>query len=209
MEKKLYPTSTHCSHILSVHLATSLYCSHVLYLHIHSHSQLHTCCVRYHLFEYPSIPCRSSHVLMRHLATTNRCSHVLSRRLYILLLAVLFGFPQISYHLQSCPSAHLKTIQTSHVLCLHILQPCTTAAMSCLCILLSGFGSLKQEYCRQLSSSAVVGNKIPIIVNQEHFILRSNSYKISQALPSSHLIVKPATNNSYCKGRAKGVFSLQ
>ena len=67
-----------------------------------------------------------------------------------------------------------------------------------------GFGKLKQEYCRQLSSYAVVGNKIPILCNQEHFILRSNSYKISQALPNSHIIVKPAVKECHTKGRARG-----
>ena len=67
-----------------------------------------------------------------------------------------------------------------------------------------GFGSLKQEYCRHLSSSAVVGNKIPIICNQEHFILRGNSYKINQALPTSHIIVNPAVKETHTKGRAKG-----
>ena len=67
-----------------------------------------------------------------------------------------------------------------------------------------GFGALKQNYCRQLSSSVVVGNKIPILCNQENFILRGNSYKISQALPSSYLVVKPAIKETHTKGRGKG-----
>ena len=67
-----------------------------------------------------------------------------------------------------------------------------------------GFGSLKQEYCRQLSSTAVVGNKIPILCNQEHFILQGNSYKISQALPSSHLIIKHVIKDAHSGGRARG-----
>ena len=67
-----------------------------------------------------------------------------------------------------------------------------------------GFGALKQEFSKYLTSSAVVGNSIPIICNQEHFILRANSYKISQALPSSHLIINPAEKADHTKGRARG-----
>ena len=58
---------------------------------------------------------------------------------------------------------------------------------------------LKQEYFRQLYSSSVVGNNIPIICNQEHFLLHGNSYKIRQTLHSSHTNIKPAV-----KGRPKG-----
>ena len=67
-----------------------------------------------------------------------------------------------------------------------------------------GFGTFKQEYCRQLTSSVVVGNKIPILCNQEHFILRGNSYRINQALPNAHIVVKPAVKDSHTKGRPKG-----
>ena len=67
-----------------------------------------------------------------------------------------------------------------------------------------GFGALKQTFCNFLSSSSVVGNKIPILCNQENFILRANSYKINQALPSSSLIIKPADKSSHCTGRPRG-----
>ena len=67
-----------------------------------------------------------------------------------------------------------------------------------------GFGVLKQDYCKQLLSSAVVGNKIPILCSQENFILRGNSYKISQALPGSYIVVKPAIKETHTKGRGKG-----
>ena len=67
-----------------------------------------------------------------------------------------------------------------------------------------GFGAIKHEYCIQLLSSAVVGNKIPILCSQENFILRGNSYKISQALPSSSLIMNPAIKETHTKGRGKG-----
>ena len=51
-----------------------------------------------------------------------------------------------------------------------------------------GFGVLKQNFCRYLSSRQVVGNKIPILCNQEHFILRGNSYKLKQALSREALL---------------------
>ena len=38
----------------------------------------------------------------------------------------------------------------------------------------------------------------------KHFILRGNSYKISQALPCSHIVVKPAVKESHTKGRPRG-----
>ena len=70
-----------------------------------------------------------------------------------------------------------------------------------------GFGSMKQSYCRTLISGQTVGNKIPILCNQENFILRGNSYKISQALPGFHLIINPAIKETHDKGRAKnGMF---
>ena len=67
-----------------------------------------------------------------------------------------------------------------------------------------GFGALKQDFCNHLSSRAIVGNKIPVLCNQEHFVLRGNSYKLRQALPNSHLIINPAEKASHQKGRAKG-----
>ena len=67
-----------------------------------------------------------------------------------------------------------------------------------------GFGALKQEYCRQLISSNVVGDKIPIVCNQENFILRNNSYKINQALPECQVFIKPAVKETHSSGRPKG-----
>ena len=67
-----------------------------------------------------------------------------------------------------------------------------------------GFGALKQGFCNHLSSRSVVGNKIPILCNQENFILRSNSYKLNQALPNFHLVINPAEKGSHCKGRPRG-----
>ena len=53
-----------------------------------------------------------------------------------------------------------------------------------------GFGPLKQEYCRQLISSSVVGDKIPVLCNQENFMLRNNSYKINQPLLNFQIFFK-------------------
>ena len=67
-----------------------------------------------------------------------------------------------------------------------------------------GFGPLKQEYCRQLISSSVVGDKIPVLCNQENFMLRNNSYKINQALPNFQIFIKPGVKESHSSGRPKG-----
>ena len=67
-----------------------------------------------------------------------------------------------------------------------------------------GFSDIKQSCIRTLLSDNVVGNKIPIVCNQEHFILRSILYKILNALPGCHIILKPAVKNDLDKGRPKG-----
>ena len=67
-----------------------------------------------------------------------------------------------------------------------------------------GFGVLKQNYCRYWTSRQVVGKKIPILCNQENFILQGNSYKLKQALPDSYVIINPADKSTHCKGRARG-----
>ena len=66
-----------------------------------------------------------------------------------------------------------------------------------------GFGALKQEYCRQLISRNIVGDKIPIVCNQENFILRNNSYKTNNALPSCHILIKPSVKESHTSRRPK------
>ena len=55
-----------------------------------------------------------------------------------------------------------------------------------------GFGQDKENFCRYLLSEDFVGNKIPILCNQENFLLRGNCYKINQAFPHFHTIAKPA-----------------
>ena len=70
-----------------------------------------------------------------------------------------------------------------------------------------GFGVLKTNLVRQLVSSDVVGSKLPILCNQENFILRDNSYKLNQALPGFQVLVKPAVKNDLGAGRPRnGMF---
>ena len=70
-----------------------------------------------------------------------------------------------------------------------------------------GFGQMKTNFCKYLLSEYFVGDKLPILCNQENFVLRGNSYKINKNFPGFHLIINPAVKESHCKGRAKnGMF---
>ena len=63
------------------------------------------------------------------------------------------------------------------------------------------------DFIRRLTSVEVVGNKIPIICNQENFILRENSYKIRKALPDYQIVLNPAVKADHDSGRPKnGMF---
>ena len=56
-------------------------------------------------------------------------------------------------------------------------------------------------------SDRVVGNSVPILCNQENFILRANSYRINNALPGFYSLIKPAVKNNFDTGRPKnGMF---
>ena len=67
-----------------------------------------------------------------------------------------------------------------------------------------GFSAMTQDFINTLSSDKIVGDKLPIICNQENFILRGNFYKLRKACPDSHFIFNPAIKNSFDKGRPKG-----
>ena len=68
-----------------------------------------------------------------------------------------------------------------------------------------GFCGLKQEFCRNLL--VLCGDKIPVICNQENFLLRGNSYKVQKALPNCHILFKSAKKENLDKGRpANGMF---
>ena len=67
-----------------------------------------------------------------------------------------------------------------------------------------GFSAMHQDFIKTLASDKIVGDKLPIICNQENFILRGNFYKLSQACPDSHFIFNPAIKTTLDKGRPKG-----
>ena len=67
-----------------------------------------------------------------------------------------------------------------------------------------GFCKLKQDFCRYIISNEVVGSSLPIICNQENFLLKSNSYKINNSLPGFHVISKQAEISSFERGRPRG-----
>ena len=63
------------------------------------------------------------------------------------------------------------------------------------------------QFLQKLVYPCIVGSKIPIICNQENFLLRSNSYKIFQAVPGFHFFIKPAVKDVLDRGRPKnGMF---
>ena len=55
----------------------------------------------------------------------------------------------------------------------------------------------------KLVSQEVVGEKIPILCNQENFILKANLYKLFQEVPGFHFFVNPAIKEIQDKGRPK------
>ena len=67
-----------------------------------------------------------------------------------------------------------------------------------------GFSATTEAFIRNLVSPSTVGSRIPILCNQENFILRDNSYKIVKSLPGFHFIIKQAIKNSLDTGRPKG-----
>ena len=67
-----------------------------------------------------------------------------------------------------------------------------------------GFDSDKQFICKYLVQLA--GKNIPILCNQENFLLKANSYKVKKCLPDFHIFFKSAIKVNY-DGRAKnGMF---
>ena len=70
-----------------------------------------------------------------------------------------------------------------------------------------GLSQQKTEFLKHLVSPQIVGDKIPIICNQDNFVLKGNSYRISQALPGFHCIVNPAIKDVLDRGRpCNGIF---
>ena len=63
---------------------------------------------------------------------------------------------------------------------------------------------MHQDFIKTLVSDKVVGDKVPILCNQENFILKGNYYKILQTLSGFHLFINSAVKNCFDKGRPKG-----
>ena len=59
-----------------------------------------------------------------------------------------------------------------------------------------------------LLSNQVTGDKIPILCNQENFIMRENAYKIRQAFPRNiQVLINPANKKDLDQGRpSNGMF---
>ena len=67
-----------------------------------------------------------------------------------------------------------------------------------------GFSEEKQNACESLFTSTT--EYYPILCNQENFLLKGNSYKVSQCLPNARIIFKQATKEAF-EGRPKnGMF---
>ena len=59
----------------------------------------------------------------------------------------------------------------------------------------------------RLVSPEIVGDKIPILCNQENFILKANSYKLFQAIPGFQFFINPAIKPLQDRGRpSNGMF---
>ena len=67
-----------------------------------------------------------------------------------------------------------------------------------------GFDSTKQDIVKTLQSLA--GNCLPIICNQENFLLKANEYVIKRTLPDYHVIFKPASKEGLTGRPKNGMF---
>ena len=64
-----------------------------------------------------------------------------------------------------------------------------------------GSSNQKLHFTNQLVSPQVVGDKIPIICNQENFILKANIYRLKRAIPGFQFYINPAVKNVQDVGR--------
>ena len=68
-----------------------------------------------------------------------------------------------------------------------------------------GFSANSAIVCNKLNN--LFEDSIPIILNQENFVLKGNAYRIRQALLDSHTLIKPAEKSNQNSGRPKnGMF---
>ena len=67
-----------------------------------------------------------------------------------------------------------------------------------------GFDSTKQDILKTLLS--ISGDSLPVLCNQENFLLKANGFIIEKCLPDHHIFFKPATKKGL-NGRPKnGMF---
>ena len=67
-----------------------------------------------------------------------------------------------------------------------------------------GFGDDKQDICKILTTKN--GSYLPIVCNQENFLLRNNGYKVKQCLPGFHIYLKSAVMDSMHGRPRNGMF---
>ena len=67
-----------------------------------------------------------------------------------------------------------------------------------------GFSKPKQEFLKTLT--IISGDSLPVICNQENFLLKSNEYFARNALPDHHIIFNPATKESLDGRPINGMF---
>ena len=83
----------------------------------------------------------------------------------------------------------------------------TNSKLCCISYNSRGCSEIKTTFMKYLVSRQVVGDKLPILCNQENFILRDNSYKIANIFPDFQVLINPAVKTSQDKGRPKnGMF---
>ena len=70
-----------------------------------------------------------------------------------------------------------------------------------------GSSKQKMQFIKYLVSSQCVGNKIPILCNQEKILLKANSYKLFQVCPEFQFFINPAVKDVQDRGRpSNGMF---
>ena len=70
-----------------------------------------------------------------------------------------------------------------------------------------GSSDQKLQFMNKLVSSEVVGSRIPILCNQEIFILKANAYKLYQAISGFQFFINPAVKSLQDRGRpSNGMF---
>ena len=57
-----------------------------------------------------------------------------------------------------------------------------------------GFAKSKQDLLKMLLMLS--GDSLPIICNQENFLLKANGYMIKKCLPDHHIVFNPATKKA-------------